>query len=168
MRNLIIALFILLALLPAAGNALADDGTQPPKVTADQLYGDTYTPEELAAIDQALWAANMTRTDMTFKNHGCCGHIFAALDAVRDLHLENGFKPEDVVSNAGGGDKATINFAGLASLKAEVARLAAKADQRTGAFDVELKLNEVVDATPSEIEERIKRRARDAVLEQRR
>ena len=24
-------------------------------------------------------------TEMTFKNHGCCGHIFAALDAVRDL-----------------------------------------------------------------------------------
>ncbi|MBL9096334.1 MAG: efflux RND transporter periplasmic adaptor subunit [Alphaproteobacteria bacterium] len=42
-----------------------------------------------------------------------------------------------------GGDKATISFAGLASLKAEVARLAAKADQRTGAFDVELKLTEV-------------------------
>ncbi|MBN2082704.1 calcium-binding protein [bacterium] len=39
-------------------------------------YGDTYTPEELAAIDRALWAANMTRTDMTFKKdytegHGC-------------------------------------------------------------------------------------------------
>jgi 2-methylcitrate dehydratase PrpD len=46
-------------------------------------------------------------TDMTFKNHGCCGHIFAALDAVRDLHLENGFKPEDVVSVAVGGYKAT-------------------------------------------------------------
>ncbi|GGJ34645.1 MmgE/PrpD family protein [Neoroseomonas lacus] len=46
-------------------------------------------------------------TDMTFKNHGCCGHIFAALDAVRDLHLEVGFKPEDVVSIAVGGYKAT-------------------------------------------------------------
>ena len=46
-------------------------------------------------------------TDMTFKNHGCCGHIFAALDAVRDLHLENGFKPEDVTSVAIGGYKAT-------------------------------------------------------------
>jgi 2-methylcitrate dehydratase PrpD len=46
-------------------------------------------------------------TDMTFKNHGCCGHIFAALDAVRDLHLETGFTPEDVVSVAVGGYKAT-------------------------------------------------------------
>jgi 2-methylcitrate dehydratase PrpD len=46
-------------------------------------------------------------TDMTFKNHGCCGHIFAALDAVRDLQLEHGFRPEDVVSVAVGGYKAT-------------------------------------------------------------
>lgn len=46
-------------------------------------------------------------TDMTFKNHGCCGHIFAALDAVRDLRLEHGFGAEDVASVAVGGYKAT-------------------------------------------------------------
>jgi 2-methylcitrate dehydratase PrpD len=33
---------------------------------------------------------------MTFKNHGCCGHIFAALDAVRDLQAERGFAPGEV------------------------------------------------------------------------
>ncbi len=42
-----------------------------------------------------------------------------------------------------GGDAAEVKFAGLAPIKATVARLAAKADQRTGAFDVELKLNEI-------------------------
>ena len=42
-----------------------------------------------------------------------------------------------------GGDSAVIKFAGLPPIKAIVARLAAKADQRTGAFDVELKLTEV-------------------------
>ena len=42
-----------------------------------------------------------------------------------------------------GGDPALIKFAGLPPIKAQVARLAAKADQRTGAFDVELKLTEV-------------------------
>jgi RND family efflux transporter MFP subunit len=42
-----------------------------------------------------------------------------------------------------GGDAATVRFAGLAPIKAVVSRLAAKADQRTGAFDVELKLTEV-------------------------
>lgn len=38
------------------------------------------------------------------------------------------------------GDTATIAFAGLKPVTATVARLAAKADQRTGSFDVELKL----------------------------
>ena len=42
-----------------------------------------------------------------------------------------------------GGDGASIKFAGLAPINAMVARLGAKADQRTGAFDVELKLTEV-------------------------
>jgi 2-methylcitrate dehydratase PrpD len=46
-------------------------------------------------------------TDMTFKNHGCCGHIFAALDAVRDLQRENGFKAAEVTGVAVGGYRAT-------------------------------------------------------------
>jgi 2-methylcitrate dehydratase PrpD len=46
-------------------------------------------------------------TDMTFKNHGCCGHIFAALDAVRDLQLEAGFSADDVLGVHVGGYKAT-------------------------------------------------------------
>jgi 2-methylcitrate dehydratase PrpD len=46
-------------------------------------------------------------TDMTFKNHGCCGHIFAALDAVRDLQLEAGFSAGDVLGVHVGGYKAT-------------------------------------------------------------
>jgi RND family efflux transporter MFP subunit len=48
------------------------------------------------------------------------------------------------ITRVRGGDNATIHFAGLATpVKAVVARLAAKADQRTGAFDVELRLTEV-------------------------
>jgi 2-methylcitrate dehydratase PrpD len=46
-------------------------------------------------------------TDMTFKNHGCCGHIFAALDAVRDLQREAGFTASDVIGVHVGGYKAT-------------------------------------------------------------
>jgi 2-methylcitrate dehydratase PrpD len=37
-------------------------------------------------------------TEMTFKNHGCCGHIFAALDAVDDLRREHGFAADDVAA----------------------------------------------------------------------
>lgn len=79
----------------------------------DVLHG----PAGFAAAtseDTGKWEKSLARigqpfaiTDMTFKNHGCCGHIFAALDAVRDLHLEHGFKAEDVVSVAVGGYRAT-------------------------------------------------------------
>jgi 2-methylcitrate dehydratase PrpD len=40
---------------------------------------------------------------MTFKNHGCCGHIFAALDAVRHLKQAHGFTPQDLTRIAIGG-----------------------------------------------------------------
>ncbi|WP_427026202.1 MmgE/PrpD family protein (plasmid) [Aureimonas ureilytica] len=35
-------------------------------------------------------------TRMTFKNHGCCGHIFPTLDGIRALRAETPFGPEDV------------------------------------------------------------------------
>lgn len=45
----------------------------------------------LAGLDETFAIATMT-----FKNHGCCGHIFAALDAVHDLQVEHRFVPGDV------------------------------------------------------------------------
>lgn len=67
------------------------------------------TSEDTGKWDKALAGIGKPYavTDMTVKNHGCCGHIFAALDAVRDLHLEHGFKADEVVSVAIGGYKAT-------------------------------------------------------------
>jgi 2-methylcitrate dehydratase PrpD len=35
-------------------------------------------------------------TRVTFKNHGCCGHTFAALDAVLELKNRHGFSHQDV------------------------------------------------------------------------
>jgi 2-methylcitrate dehydratase PrpD len=46
---------------------------------------------------------------MTVKNHGCCGHIFAALDAVRDLQREHGFAAGDVEALHVAGYAATKN-----------------------------------------------------------
>lgn len=37
-------------------------------------------------------------TRMTFKNHGCCGHIFPALDGVRALQAQVPFTSEDISS----------------------------------------------------------------------
>lgn len=34
--------------------------------------------------------------EMTFKNHGCCGHIFPALDGVLALRARHPFRPEEV------------------------------------------------------------------------
>jgi RND family efflux transporter MFP subunit len=48
------------------------------------------------------------------------------------------------ITRVRGGDAAQVRFAGVAEpIKAVVSRLAAKADARTGAFDVELKLSEL-------------------------
>lgn len=47
----------------------------------------------LDTLDQSFAIANMT-----FKNHGCCGHIFAPLDAIGDLKSEHGFDPNAVES----------------------------------------------------------------------
>jgi 2-methylcitrate dehydratase PrpD len=64
--------------------------------------------------DTGKWAKALAGLDerfaitaMTFKNHGCCGHIFAGLDAVRDLQLEHGFGAEDVARIHLGGYSAT-------------------------------------------------------------
>lgn len=59
--------------------------------------------------DKALHGLGTTFAiaNMTFKNHGCCGHIFAALDAVRDLRAEHGFETAEVASILVEGYRAT-------------------------------------------------------------
>jgi 2-methylcitrate dehydratase PrpD len=64
--------------------------------------------------DTGKWEAALARigrpfaiADMTFKYHGCCGHIFAALDAVAALQREHGFAAEDVEAVSVGGYRAT-------------------------------------------------------------
>jgi len=44
---------------------------------------------------------------ITFKNHGCCGHIFPALDGIGTLRATHGFGPGDVESIHVGGYRAT-------------------------------------------------------------
>ena len=49
------------------------------------------------------WAAAFAEagppiTRMTIKNHGCCGHIFPALDAVAALRAGIGFGPDDIAA----------------------------------------------------------------------
>ncbi|QYU70539.1 glycosyl transferase family protein [Leptolyngbya sp. 15MV] len=62
------------------------------------------------SADRGQWDAALeglgTRhaiAEITIKNHGCCGHAFAALDALRALQDEHGFAPSDVEAIAIGG-----------------------------------------------------------------
>ena len=76
----------------------------------DVLHGPTgfaaATSEDTGKWEKALagLGERFAITAMTFKNHGCCGHIFAALDAVRDLQararLRAGGRREDRTSAA--------------------------------------------------------------------
>ncbi len=47
---------------------------------------------------------------MTFKNHGCCGHIFPSLDAIRTLQTEHDFHIDDILEIRVGGYGATKNM----------------------------------------------------------
>ncbi|MBL6455314.1 MmgE/PrpD family protein [Belnapia sp. T6] len=92
----------------------------------DVLHG----PKGFAAAtseDTGKWTAALADlgqriciTEMTFKNHGCCGHIFAALDAVDDLQREHGF---------GAGDVAAIHVGGYGPTKTVCDRPEARTEQ---------------------------------------
>ena len=51
-------------------------------------------PNWAAATDGLGSRYNITA--MTFKNHGCCGHSFAPIDAALVLKKEHGFTPADI------------------------------------------------------------------------
>lgn len=53
---------------------------------------------------------NITR--ITIKNHGCCGHIFAALDGVLALQEQAGFGAGDIAEIRIGGYAATVDVTG--------------------------------------------------------
>jgi 2-methylcitrate dehydratase PrpD len=87
----------------------ADAGTLAARAAAAGVTGALdvlHGPVGFAAAtseDAGKWAKALAGLDeefaiaaMTFKNHGCCGHIFAALDAVRDLQTRRGFAPADI------------------------------------------------------------------------
>ncbi len=79
------------------------------------------TSEDTGKWDKALARLDerFVITEMTFKNHGCCGHIFAGLDAVRELQREHGFTADDVASIHYGGYSATKDVCDRPVVKTE-------------------------------------------------
>lgn len=70
------------------------------------------TSEDTGKWDRALagLGATFAIETITFKNHGCCGHIFAGLDAIEALRGRHGFDADDVsaIHVAGYGPTKTI------------------------------------------------------------
>jgi 2-methylcitrate dehydratase PrpD len=68
----------------------------------DALHGPVgfaaATSEDTGKWDRALagLGEHQAITTITFKNHGCCGHIFAGLDALSTLQAQHGFAWGDV------------------------------------------------------------------------
>ncbi len=51
-------------------------------------------------------------TQMTFKNHGCCGHAFAAIDGALALQKAHGVRHDQVARITVGGYRATLDVTG--------------------------------------------------------
>jgi 2-methylcitrate dehydratase PrpD len=57
--------------------------------------------------------------EMTFKNHGCCGHIFPALDGLLALRARHPFQPDDVSRIHVAGYRATAEMCDRPSVQTE-------------------------------------------------
>jgi len=92
----------------------------------DVLHGEAgfaaATSEDTGKRDKplALLGKPLAITEMTIKNHGCCGHIFAALDAVGELQRAHAFTADDV---------AGVHVAGYAATKNVCDRVDARTEQ---------------------------------------
>lgn len=83
---------LLAAYAAAAGATGAPDSLDGPKGYAAATSTGTGN-WELALQGAGTWTP-IAR--MTVKTHGCCGHIFAALDALATLRAEHHFGPDDI------------------------------------------------------------------------
>lgn len=63
------------------------------------------------ALDGLGARYNITR--MTFKNHGCCGHAFAAIDGALHLQKTHKIQPAEIARIRIGGYRATVEVAGM-------------------------------------------------------
>ena len=73
------------------------------------MADDPDWPGALATLGREF---NIAR--MSFKNHACCGHAFAAIDGALALQAETRVQPEDITRIRVGGYRATLEVAGIA------------------------------------------------------
>lgn len=96
-----------IAVASAAGGVTAADDM----LEGDCGFGNAMSQNvDWEAALRDMESFNISR--ITVKNHGCCGHIFAALDGVLHLQEKHGFTAEDVAAIDVGGYSATFNVTG--------------------------------------------------------
>ncbi|HEY6239670.1 MAG TPA: MmgE/PrpD family protein [Burkholderiales bacterium] len=75
-------------------------------------YGDAGGPDWEHAL--ATLGEDFHITQMTFKNHACCGHAFAAIDGALALKAQMGLAATEIARVRVGGYRATLEVAGIA------------------------------------------------------
>jgi len=75
-------------------------------------YGDAGGPDWERAL--ATLGEDFHITQMTFKNHACCGHAFAAIDGALALKAQMGLAASEIARVRVGGYRATLEVAGIA------------------------------------------------------
>ncbi|HET7200389.1 MAG TPA: MmgE/PrpD family protein [Burkholderiales bacterium] len=108
-----------------AGRA-ADAGVTAALAAAEGVTGALDILEGEAGFGKAMgdgpdWEAALTGLGedfsickMTFKNHACCGHAFAAIDGALALKAKMGIAAEQIARVRVGGYRATLEVAGIA------------------------------------------------------
>jgi 2-methylcitrate dehydratase PrpD len=74
-------------------------------------YGDAGGPDWNRAL--ATLGEDFHITQMTFKNHACCGHAFAAIDGALALKARMGVAAGEIARVRVGGYRATLEVAGI-------------------------------------------------------
>ena len=75
-------------------------------------YADAGGPDWERAL--ATLGEDFHITQMTFKNHACCGHAFAAIDGALALKAQMGLAASEIARVRVGGYRATLEVAGIA------------------------------------------------------
>ncbi len=104
-------------------------------------------------------------TQMTFKNHACCGHTFAAIDGAQEVQRQLGVKPEDIARVIVGSYRAAKEVSGYEdpqtpaearfSLKYVVATALVHGSVRLAAFEAERMSDPVTRALMKKIDVQI-------------
>ena len=113
---------------PLHGGRAAEAGVSAALMARDGVTGSLDVLEGDAGYGRALRQGNVAAdwstiahtlgddfhiTRMTFKNHACCGHTFAAIDGAQTLQAQLGVRPDDIARIEIGSYRASKEVSGV-------------------------------------------------------